>query len=225
MDYIGDAVLACWNAPQDVNAHGYMCVKQALEMHKRLEVLRVRWKAKGYLPVHIRCGIHTASVFVGNIGGTRRMKYSVLGDGVAMAERCEDGNKKYGSRVMITEATYRESKVATSFLTRKLDWIEVKDFNGPCAIYQVFCERKEASKKQIEMCTKHNRAMDLYRNRDFQKAIDLFEEVLTYDVQKYVKEVYNGEDRAATMMIERCKHLIKHPPPPGAWDIAKLGAI
>ena len=153
------------------------------------------------------------------------MKYSVLGDGVAMSERCEDGNKKYGSRVMITEATYRESKVATSFLTRKLDWIEVKDFNGPCAIYQVFCERKEATKEQIEMCTKHNRAMDMYRNREFAKAIELFEEVLTYKVPKYVEEVYNGEDRAATLMISRCKHLIKHPPPPGAWNIAKLGAI
>ena len=70
LDYIGDAVLACWNAPQDVSAHGYRCVKQSLEMHKRLEVLRIRWKAKGYLPVHIRCGIHTASVYVGNIGGT-----------------------------------------------------------------------------------------------------------------------------------------------------------
>ena len=75
------------------------------------------------------------------------------------------------------------------------------------------------------MCTKHNRAMDMYRNREFEKAIELFEEVLTYKVPKYVEEVYNGEDRAATLMIARCKHLIKHPPPPGAWDIAKLGAI
>ena len=76
---------------------------------------------------------------------------------------------------------YRESgRDLISHTKTGLD--QVKDFNGPCAIYQVFCERKEATKEQIEMCAKHNRAMDMYRNREFEKAIELFEEVLTYKV-------------------------------------------
>jgi len=224
LDYIGDAVLACWNAPLDVPDHAYQCTMQCLEMHTALEVLRIRWKKMGFPAVHIRCGVHTGLVFVGNIGGTRRMKYSVLGDGVAMAERCEDGNKKYSSRVMVTEATMREPRMRESFLVRKVDYIQVKDFAGPCAIYQIVCLKFAATDDENEMCRKHNAGMECYRKRQFQEAIDWFEQVLQFDVPSYVIDNYKGEDKAATQMIHRCRSMMQNPPPLD-WDIAAYGAI
>jgi len=178
----------------------------------------------GFPAVHIRCGVHTGLVFVGNIGGTRRMKYSVLGDGVAMAERCEDGNKKYSSRVMVTEATMQEPRMRDSFLVRLVDYIQVKDFAGPCAIYQIVCVNGAATNEEKEMCRKHNAGMECYRKRQFQEAIDWFEQVLQFDVPSYVIDNYKGEDKAATCLIHRCRSMMQNPPPLD-WDIASYGAI
>merc|ERR1711998_426316 len=121
LDFVGDAVFAVWNAPSEVPDHGRICVEQALAMQATLDVARPKWCNRNYPQLHIRIGIHTAGVFVGNIGGTERMKYSVLGDGVAMSERLEDGNKKYSGRLMISDDTYKEPGVASSFLMRMVD--------------------------------------------------------------------------------------------------------
>merc|ERR1711998_795454 len=125
LDFVGDAVFAVWNAPSEVPDHGRICVEQALAMQATLDVARPEWCDRNYPPLHIRIGIHTAPVFVGNIGGTERMKYSVLGDGVAMCERLEDGNKKYSGRCMITQDTLDEPNVKGRFLMRLVDFIGV----------------------------------------------------------------------------------------------------
>lgn len=78
LDYIGDAVLACWNAPQTVENHALKAVENSLRMHEGLNRMRVAWVEKKYPKFYIRCGLHTGVVWVGNVGGTRRMKYSVL---------------------------------------------------------------------------------------------------------------------------------------------------
>merc|ERR1719446_1272702 len=125
---------------------------------------------------------------------------------------------------MITEPAYQQKNVKDSFLMRKVDWIQVKDHGGPCAIYQVLCLKKHALPEEEEMCRKHNLGMEAYRQRNFHQAIQHFEEVLMYDVPSYVDENYDGEDKAATLMIRRCNDLISDPPPPD-WDIARYGAI
>mmetsp|Transcript_33653 Transcript_33653/g.39561 ORF Transcript_33653/g.39561 Transcript_33653/m.39561 type:complete len:532 (-) Transcript_33653:140-1735(-) len=107
LEFIEDAVLAVWNAPTPEEMHAVLAVTAALEMHAYLESMAEEWDAKGYPRVRIRCGIHTAKVLVGNIGAPDRMKYGVLGDGVNTASRLEETNKRYGTRTLISEATFR----------------------------------------------------------------------------------------------------------------------
>lgn len=88
LEFIGDAILAIWNAPYDVRNHAIACMSATLRMQTELQALRVKWKEKGYPEIHIRCGIHTDSVFVGNLGAPDRMKYGVMGDGVNLGKYC-----------------------------------------------------------------------------------------------------------------------------------------
>ena len=81
-EFIGDAILALWNCPQDVRMHGQQCTEAALQMQEAVDASAAGWLAKGYPPIAIRVGVHTAEVFVGNLGSAERMKYGVLGDGV-----------------------------------------------------------------------------------------------------------------------------------------------
>ena len=69
LEFIGDAILAIWNAPEDVPNHACACIEAALQMQEKLVQLRSHWRDKGYPEIHIRCGIHTDGVFVGNLGG------------------------------------------------------------------------------------------------------------------------------------------------------------
>jgi len=74
LEFIGDAVLAVWNAPNPEEMHAVQAVTAALEMQHYLDAMTDEWNAKGYPRVRIRCGIHTAKVLVGNIGAPNRMK-------------------------------------------------------------------------------------------------------------------------------------------------------
>ena len=95
-------------------------------MNAYLDKMQPIWSGKGYPPIKIRCGIHTATVFVGNIGSPDRMKYGVLGDGVNLASRLEELNKRNASKIMISINTFNKKKVNEAFLIRPLDVVAVK---------------------------------------------------------------------------------------------------
>ena len=230
LDYVGDAVLACWNAPQEVPEHAYRGVEDSLRMHDALQRLREKWIAQGHDAVHIRCGVHTARVFVGNIGSRRRLKYSVLGDGAAMSERLEDGNKKYASRAMITSDTREQlalSGRAQHFLLRPVDFIPLKDSGvarpGGVGIWQVVCRQREATKELKAWVAASERGIELYQQRHFAEAAEAFEGSAQYSPPDYVLQMY-GEDKGAPMLAARCRRFAEEPPPVD-WDISAYGAI
>eukprot|EP00941_MAST-03F_sp_MAST-3F-sp1_P002421 g2421.t1 len=227
LDYIGDAVLACWNAPEDVENHGWQAVEHSLQMHEVLDVLRVEWIEKKFPKFYIRCGIHTGLVFVGNVGGTRRMKYSVLGNGVHMAERLEDGNKKYAGRLMITEDTRKEPKVADDFLLKHVDYIDIRDQKEPMAVYNVVCRKKDASPEAIAYVERHCLGMKLYTERKFSEAAEIFEKQLSEEyrwIEPFMNIQYSGKDKAAEMLLKRCQKLAAKPPGK-EWDMGKESPI
>jgi len=144
LEFIGDAILAVWNAPNAEELHAVRAVTAALEMHAKLEKLHAEWDAKGYPRIRIRCGIHTAKVLVGNIGAPNRMKYGVLGDGVNTASRLEETNKRYGTRLLISDATYKQitgnsgsSLQRHLFKTRPLDRVVFKGKTRTTTLYEV----------------------------------------------------------------------------------------
>lgn len=92
-DFIGDAVMAVYGAPVDNPDHALDAVRTALHMQAGLEALNAGWQARGLPTLRMGIGIHTGSVFAGNVGAPRRMKYTVVGDAVNVAARLEGLNK------------------------------------------------------------------------------------------------------------------------------------
>ncbi|UPT76138.1 MAG: adenylate/guanylate cyclase domain-containing protein [Elusimicrobiota bacterium] len=138
--YMGDCIMAFWNAPLDVPDHARRACEAALKMHERLAELNAAWqeeaKAKGItLPkIEIGTGLNTGPCVVGNMGSTLRVDYTVLGDDVNLASRLEGQSKTYGAKVVIGPVT-RER--APDFAAIELDLIKVKGKTKPVNIYSL----------------------------------------------------------------------------------------
>ena len=104
-DFVGDAVMAVFGAPVDDVDHAWNAVQSAVAMDRALGALNVRWQAAGLPSLRMGIGIHTGSVFAGNVGGRERIKYTVIGDPVNVASRVEGLNKDLGTTMLITEET------------------------------------------------------------------------------------------------------------------------
>ncbi len=102
--FIGDGVMAFWGAPALLDDHALRACFAALRIRKSMTALNARWEAEGSKPMHIRVGIHSDAVLVGNIGSKERMSYTVMGDGVNVAARLEGINKEYGTRICISHS-------------------------------------------------------------------------------------------------------------------------
>jgi adenylate cyclase len=105
--FIGDAVMAFWNAPVQQRNHAERAVRCALDMARGMDELRRKWAAEGKTALDFGIGLNTGEVLVGNVGAERKMDYTVIGDHVNLAARVESLNKEYGSRILVTEETAR----------------------------------------------------------------------------------------------------------------------
>ena len=117
--YIGDAVMAFWNAPQAQADHARRACHAALDMVATLERLRPEWERRGLPPLHIGVGINTGPMVVGNMGSRERLAYTVMGDTVNVASRLEGLCKLYGVSIVIGDATRRAA--GDAFSSRELD--------------------------------------------------------------------------------------------------------
>jgi adenylate cyclase len=116
-DFIGDAVMAIYGAPLENPQHALDAVRTARRMQAGLESLNAEWQARGLPILKMGIGIHTGTVFAGNVGSPKRKKYTVVGDAVNVAARVEGLNKELHTTLLITADTYAEVK----------DRVEVKD--------------------------------------------------------------------------------------------------
>jgi adenylate cyclase len=104
-DFIGDAVMAVYGAPMSDSEHARNAVRTALRMQAGLEALNAAWQARGLPLLRMGIGVHTGSVFAGNVGSPARLKYTVIGDAVNLAARVESVNKELKTTCLITEST------------------------------------------------------------------------------------------------------------------------
>merc|ERR1719382_817904 len=95
-------------------------------MHEALIELRSGWSGEGKPDINIRVGLHSADVFVGNLGSKMRMKYGVLGDGVNLASRLEELNKRYSTEVLVSDDVTMQEGVRDRFVIRPVDLVVVK---------------------------------------------------------------------------------------------------
>ena len=104
-DFVGDAIMATFGAPVGDPEHALHAVQSAVAMERALHDLNRRWEAEGRPTLRMGVAVHTGEVFAGNVGGSARLKYAVVGDAVNVAARLEGLNKELGTTLLITEAT------------------------------------------------------------------------------------------------------------------------
>ena len=211
--YIGDALMAVFGSPLPLADHQWMAVQTAVEMRHRLVDFNLKRASRGQPDIKIGIGINSDVVISGNIGSSKRMEFTAIGDGVNLSARLESTSKLYGTDILISETTYRPC--ADRLWARELDYIRVKGKTQPVAIYELLGLRTETISEQKQQVVEHYQiARDLYLKRRFAQAIGEFATVLEID----------RHDQAAALHIERCRHWLTNPPPDdwnGSWALTE----
>lgn len=140
--YIGDAVMAFWNAPIDLPDHALKCCQAAVKMMEALDVFNQQQQEKGYKPITIHIGINTGRIIVGNVGSDQQKNYTAIGDSVNLASRLKGLNKFFHTNIVISEFTYE--LVKDSVIARELDLTKVKGKTKPVRIYELLDVTKPA---------------------------------------------------------------------------------
>jgi adenylate cyclase len=204
--FIGDAVMALFGVPFNGEHDADDAVKVANAMFVALRALNVERRAKQQAAIDIGVGISTGIVVVGNIGSTKRMEYTAIGDSVNLASRLESATKYYGTGVLISE--YTKQDLTTKTLLREIDLLRVKGKHEPVAIYEAMDHLSEATFPNISQAVeRYADGIRLYRERAFKDARTRFLATLAL----------NPADRPSRLYVERCEHFIETPPP-SDWD-------
>lgn len=201
--YIGDAIMAFWGAPLKQENHAELACRSVLRMIRVTDHLRELWLSQGKPFVHVRYGINTGPMVVGNMGSLERFNYTVMGDSVNLGARLEPANNMFSTTAMISEFTYE--KVKDKFFCRKLDLMAVKGKNEPVTVYELIAENSEheiiESYKPIvedfQIGLKH------YYNQEWDKAEDYFRK--------------HPDDGPSTTYLDRIAKF-KITPPDADWD-------
>jgi adenylate cyclase len=129
--YMGDCIMAFWNAPVDCEDHQERAVTCAAMMLVALEELNKQIESEGLPSLGIGIGVNTGPCVIGNMGGEKRFDYSVIGDAVNTAARLEGSSRKYDQDILIGEATAK----AVPDMVEYLDSIEVKGKSERLSVY------------------------------------------------------------------------------------------
>ena len=113
--FMGDCIMAFWNAPIDDKHHEKNAVQTAIEMQKELKLLNAELTAEGLPNINIGIGINTGEALVGNMGSDQRFDYSVIGDAVNLASRLESSSKTLGKTLVVGEETVKAAKLNYNF--------------------------------------------------------------------------------------------------------------
>jgi adenylate cyclase len=212
--YIGDAIMAVFGSPLPLDDHAWMAVQTAIEMRRRLTEFN-RHRAEVHKPeIKIGIGINSDSVISGNIGSSKRMEFTAIGDGVNLGSRLEGASKLYGTDIIISETTYQPCK--DKVFARELDYIKVKGKNRPVAIYElVGLSSDKISPEQQKVIDLYQQGRKYYLERKFRKAMNEFATILE-DVTK--------QDKAASLHLDRCQYWLQNSPPDdwdGSWSLTE----
>ncbi|MFW8566801.1 CHASE2 domain-containing protein [Orrella sp. 11846] len=183
--YVGDMVMAFWNAPLNDPHHAKNAVAAALAMQARMEDLRKEFVAKGWPPLRIGIGLNTGMMNVGDMGSHYRRAYTVLGDAVNLGARLESLTAHYGVPILVSDVT-REA--APEFIYQDIDYVRVKGRSAPLYIYEPIAADADPVKKA--QTQGFGVALDAYRSGDLAKAQALFEALLQAEPDSVLYRLY-----------------------------------
>jgi len=203
--YMGDGIMAFWNAPVKQADHTVRACRCALRSRDRLEKLNVELASQGLSPLKARVGINTGIMVVGNMGSQQKSDYTVMGDNVNLGSRLEGANKAFGTAIMISEFTYEE--VQDAFEVRFLDRIRVPGKAKPVKTYELLCEKGALSPAWQQAIGLYHEAIELFIARSYEPARIKFLEVIRI----------LGHDKPCETYAQRAETFTLHPPAPD-WD-------
>lgn len=201
--FMGDGIMAFFNAPAELPGHERQACLAALEAQQQLAEMARNTPPGGPI-LRARIGLGVGEVLVGNIGTPERFAYTLLGDEVNLAARLESLNKLYGTRIMASQALME--KAGDEFEWRRLDRVAVKGRSQGTIVCELIGRKGEIPTVTLDARADYESALEAYFAGDFEQAIGLFAEAARL----------RPDDLAATMMSERCRALAAAPP--AEWD-------
>ncbi|MGZ3727238.1 MAG: adenylate/guanylate cyclase domain-containing protein, partial [Pseudobdellovibrio sp.] len=207
--YIGDAVMAFWGDPLKATDHGHSSALAAMQMIKWVNEHREYFKNKYQIDLQIGIGINTAVVSVGNMGSSKSLGYTVIGDGVNLASRLEGATKFYGVSIIATEATFDNMTLNQNQWPqhRYIDLLKVKGKNEPVKIAQIF-----ENPVPDNFVDEFNKARELYLLKQFRTAAADFRRA-----NELFKAHFSHDDSVSLMYISRCEEFLREAPS-NDWD-------
>ncbi|OIN99273.1 MAG: hypothetical protein AUJ49_11360 [Desulfovibrionaceae bacterium CG1_02_65_16] len=205
--FIGDSVMAFWNAPLATENHVENACLAALRLSQASQELNARRKESGGPVMLTRVGIHTGTAIVGNVGASDRMNYTALGPVVNLASRLEGLNKYYATRILVSHDV--RDKARRNFLFRSVDVVVPKGVREPLPIFELVGAMPQspyadvaAPRAMLGFCSRWERAMALYRTVQWEKALEEFSAL----------RAAAPEDFVAAMYVQRVRRLLANKP-------------
>ncbi|MEM7424911.1 MAG: adenylate/guanylate cyclase domain-containing protein [Pseudomonadota bacterium] len=209
--YIGDAVMAFWNAPVPDHEMARNACLSVLEARAALAPLNKKWDAEGRPPLYTRYGLHLGPVIVGNVGSTERINYTAMGATANLASRLEGLNKFFGTQVIASDPVRRQA--GEEFVWRPIGVVMPKGVTKPLRIYELLGLRAEIGSKpdiapletpELVQAALWDSAFQSYLSRNWGTAQKQFKDWL-----KHVPD-----DLTARFYLKRCKQLLARDPGP-----------
>ena len=194
--YIGDAIVAFWNAPVDQADHAVRACRAAVRCARKLAEKRPELEARTGAVVKARIGMNTGTVVVGNMGSYERFNYTILGDAANLASRLEGANKAFGTYSLVSETTWEAS--GGQFAGRELGRLRVVGRMAPVRVFELAGLPGEPAPAHF---APFGEALAFFYAGRFQEALAGFERI--------------PEDPASRTYAAQCRELILHPPT--AW--------
>jgi len=201
----GDAIIAFWGAPTVQVDHAKLACFASIDMNNRLFELRDKWKGEGIPQLSVRMGLNTGPMVVGNMGSIQKKNYTIMGDAVNLASRLEGANKAYGSKMMISESTYRACDSMVD--ARELDVIRVVGKSEAVKVYELLERKGQTTPQVADLVLEFEKALRIYRTGDFAAAKTTFENCLQIV----------SDDNPSAIYVARCQSYLENPPP-SDWD-------
>jgi adenylate cyclase len=204
--YEGDAIIAFFGAPMPLPDHALRACESAIAM-RRIEARLNKTIMEEKLspsPLLTRIGINTGDMVAGNMGTGNKMNYTIMGNAVNLAARLEGVNKQYGTWILASDDTVRETE--GRILTRRLDRVRVVGINEPVRLHELLEMSDTATSEQRKLVDIFHQALDSFESRKWKEALQGFEEA---------NSIENGGPSA--VYLRRCKAYANNPPP-DEWD-------
>ncbi len=193
--FIGDAIMAYWNAPVPVEHHADAAVSTAIKQIEQLKKINETIYAQYAVTIDIGIGIHTGIVTAGDMGSEGRSDYTIIGDHVNFASRLENLTKVYETQVLISDATYKQLK--GNYTIRPIDIVEVLGKSKTVEIFEVICGSKHIEEEEMQV---YKKAIMLFREGKVTQAHLLFSQL--HD--NYGSKLYG-------LYVQRCQTFIDNP--------------